>query len=159
VAYGSNMLKERFMVYIGGGLFQGSKKIHKGCTDKSPPEKDKPFLVPYELYFGNESVNYGGSGVAFIDADKSGTTFGRAYLITEEQFFEIQKQEGLNDEWYGRIVEISSEDCDIPHKTFTSQTRRPSNSPCEEYLDIIRKGLSETYPQMRDYSGYLCSRL
>ncbi len=35
-AYGSNMLKERFMVYIKGGEFEGNP--YPGSTDKSEPE-------------------------------------------------------------------------------------------------------------------------
>ena len=34
-AYGSNLLKERFLVYIKGGEFEG--KNYKGCKDKTDP--------------------------------------------------------------------------------------------------------------------------
>ena len=147
VAYGSNLCKERFMTYINGGLFQGIRNLHKGCNDKSPPVREKPFLIPHEVYFGNKASTWDGMGVAFIDADRFGVALGRAYLITEEQFYEIQKQEGLSNEWYGRIVELKCENDNIPHMTFTSNDRHKDNMPSEKYLDIIYKGLCETYPQ------------
>ena len=153
VAYGSNLLMERFLCYIKGGSFRGNDKIYRGCADTSPPLKDKPFLIPYELYFGNESGSWDGGGVAFIDADKPGIALGRAYLITYEQFLDIQRQEGVSDEWYGRIVEIAAGVGDIPHKTFTSLHRRLDNMPNNKYLDVLLEGLCETYPQLRYYGG------
>ena len=152
VAYGSNLCRARFMAYIEGGLFPGNGRTYKGCSDKSPPLQDKPFLVPYEMYFGNEAASWDGMGVAFLDADKPGIALGRAYLITEEQFYDVQEQEGAFDEWYGRIVELHNEAGDIPYKTFTSRIRRPEKSPGKKYLDVIFKGLNETYPQFVLYN-------
>jgi hypothetical protein len=44
-AYGSNLLKERFLVYIKGGTFMG---IHyEGCRDKTEPESLGWMWVPY----------------------------------------------------------------------------------------------------------------
>ena len=84
----------------------------------------------------------------FDDADKTGITLGRAYLITEEQFFDIQKQESPSGEWYGRVVDIACEDDDIPYKTFTGNYRHEENVPSQIYLDTIFEGLCETYPQL-----------
>ena len=149
VAYGSNMLKERFMVYINGGPFRGLRHPYEGCTDKSPPLMDKPFLIPYKFYFGNESKTWNGKGVAFIDVKKPGVTLGRAYLITEEQLLDIKNQEGPSESWYGNVVEIPTGVVgDIPHKLLTSQSRRSANTPANEYLDIIFEGICETYPQL-----------
>jgi len=133
------------MRYITGGLYEGNGKTYEGCVDKTPPLYDKPFLIPYELYFGKESPSWNGGGVAFIDADKPGITLGRAYLITENQFLDIQKQEGS---WYEHIVELINGGDDIPHKTFTGISRYPENSPSKNYMDVIFKGLCETYPQL-----------
>ena len=148
VTYGSSMRKEQLLAYINGGLFRANGKTYRGCTDKSPPLRDKPFLLPFDLYFGNESKSWNGSGVAFIDADTPGVTLGRAYLITEEQFFEIQKQAGASDKWYGKVVELSFGVNDIPYKTFTSKIRRPENKPSKNYLNTFFEGLCETYPQL-----------
>jgi len=143
VAYGSNILRERFMVYINGGCFREYCKSYPGCSDKTPPIKDKPYTLPYERYYGRKSSNWNNEGVAFIDINKLGNTCGRAYLITIEQFNCIQEQEGNNDNWYGCIVEMGCDENDIPYKTFTSRNRHPDNAPSNEYLAIIKEGMKE----------------
>ena len=153
VAYGSNILRERFLVYINGGSFRGSGKSYTGCTCKTPPIKDKPFTVPYELYFGNSSRSWGGKGVAFIDPNKESVTRGRAYLITLAQFEEIQKQEGSSPNWYGRTVQMGCDENKIPYRTFTSKIRHPDNAPSDEYLAVIEEGLQElavVHPNYRE---------
>ena len=149
VAYGSNLCRDRFMIYINGGFYNVNNQTYDGCRDKTPPLKDKPFLIPHELYFGYTSSYWENKGVAFIDADKSGVTLGRAFLITEEQFYDIQKQEGATDDWYGRIVNLVNTDDNIPCKSFTSKKRHKTNIPSEKYVEIISRGLSETYPQLK----------
>jgi hypothetical protein len=147
VAYGSNLLLERFMCYIRGGRFREYSKEYKGCTNRTPPECNKQYMLPYELYYGNKSSTWCGRGVAFIDADKKGECSGRAYLITDEQFYEIQKQEGSSANWYGRIVELGKDENDIPYRTFTSKIRNEDNEPSIEYKQIIEEGLEETRGQ------------
>jgi len=155
VTYGSNILKERFMKYIEGGFYEANGKTYKGCTDKSPPIKDKPYLIPYELYFGNKSKTWNGGGVAFINEDKRGVTLGRAYLITEDQFLEIQEQEGSSDKWYGHTVALHRDFGDFIHVTFTqTQEHREENPPNNNYLKIIYEGLCETYPQLEYIKDY-----
>ena len=148
VTYGSNTLKERFMVYINGGKFRGKGKgtnnaPYRGCRDQTPPLADKPFLIPYEMYYGRESKLWNNGGIAFIDADRPGITLGRAYLITEEQFAEIQEQEGPI--WYQRVVEIAKDADGTPYKTFTGASRYQGNAPSKNYTDIIFEGVCETY--------------
>jgi len=145
VAYGSNLCKKRFMVYIDGGSCPENGKEYEGCANKTPPLDDKPVLIPHELYFGGSSTSWEKKGTAFIDANKFGITLSRAYLITEEQFLDIQKQEGSS---YKHIVELKNGDGEIPYKTFTSETRQPENEPSTGYKSVIIKGLSETYPQL-----------
>ncbi len=140
VAYVSNILYERFMVYINGGKFRNFCKTYCGCTDKTPPIKNKPFTLPYELYFGNQSTTWCGRGVAFIDPCRESSTPGRAYLITIEQFKDIQRQEGTSSKWYGRIVSMGCDECGIPYQTFTSQERHDFNPPSDCYLESIRLG-------------------
>jgi hypothetical protein len=143
VAYGSNILKERFMAYINGGKFRDIEKIYIGCTDKTPPQADKAFTLPYKLYFGGESKTWNDKGVAFIDENTKGETKGRAYLITEEQFNEVQKQEGISENWYGHTIEMGKDENGIPYKTFTSKIRHSDNAPDEKYLEVINEGLLE----------------
>jgi len=150
VAYGSNILCERFLVYIIGGSFRGGKE-YNGCTDKTLPIKDKPFTLPHERYYGNSSSTWGGKGVAFIDPDKKGTTSGRAYLVTTAQFKEIQQQEGDSPNWYGRIVEMGCDENKIPYQTFTSKNRRSENVPSDEYLAVIEEGMRELADAHQNY--------
>ncbi len=93
LAYGSNILEERFLKYIKGGTYQN--KPYQGCKDKSLPLDKRPFRVPYQVYFAGKSRRWNDGGVAFLDpADKISEGLpGRIYLITLEQFQEIQNQE------------------------------------------------------------------
>lgn len=79
--YGSNLLKERFMLYI------------KECNDKTEPSCEKPIIIHHDLYFANSSSRWENKGVAFIKPEKNEkvATLGRMYIITEEQFLEIQE--------------------------------------------------------------------
>jgi len=145
-SYGSNMLYERFMCYIVGGMFAANGKNYLGCTDKSPPRDNKAFIFPYELYFGNESSSWGGSGVAFLDSGKSGDCLGRMYLVTEEQFCEIQSQEGCGINWYNTVLPLGDSN-GWPIKTFTNNVRRPDNKPSQSYLQVILDGMREMLPE------------
>ena len=40
VAYGSNMLYERFMCYINGGQFRDNGRDHEICLDTTPPREN-----------------------------------------------------------------------------------------------------------------------
>jgi len=67
-AYGSNMLKERFMFYITGGFYNG--KRYDGCIDKEKPEDWGYMFVPYRLYFAKRSSRWDKKGVAFLSCEK-----------------------------------------------------------------------------------------
>jgi len=148
-SYGSNLLKERFMHYIKGGVCRFNGSYYDGCTDKSEPIDIRPCLIKHDLYFGNESSKWGYGGVAFLDSNRNekAATLGRMYLITEEQFEEIHEQEGPG--WYDKVLNLGMED-GFPIKTFTHSTLFPKNKPSSEYVDVIKKGLNETYPAMSD---------
>jgi hypothetical protein len=140
--YGSNILYERFMHYIEGGTCRFNGKPYDGCKDKTPPAESRPILIPYEMYFGNKSSRWGGLGAAFLDLKKPAITVGRAYLITEEQFDEVWKQEGPYENWYGKIVELGTYN-GYQVRTFTNANRRPENAPSPKYLEIIEAGMKE----------------
>ena len=55
VSYGSNMLKKRFMCYLTGDLFPGMGRAPKACDNPSEPLNEIPFLIQYNMYFGNKS--------------------------------------------------------------------------------------------------------
>jgi hypothetical protein len=94
-SYGSNLLRERFLCYIVGGKPIGANREYDGCTNKSLPKADKKITIKRELYFAKESGNWEHMAVCFITqkAYENATTLGRMYLITQEQFIEVLKQE------------------------------------------------------------------
>ena len=145
--YGSNLLKERFMYYIKGGVCKFNEKEYASCSDESAPLDDRPINIPYKLYFGNSSKIWKDGGVAFLEPkiNDNETTLGRMYLITEEQFHEINVQEGLV--WYDLILSLGELN-EIPIKTFTHSSMFTKKLPVQKYLKVIEKGISEAYPYL-----------
>lgn len=147
--YGSNINLQRFLCYIKGGECTYNGKIYSGCTNKSLPVREMPKKIPYQLYFGNSSMSWGGSAVAFIVPrfNPFACTLGRMYLITEEQFEEIHMQEGKSHDWYGQVIEFGEKD-GYKIKTFTNAGIRPVNAPGKGYLKAMFEGIKETYTKM-----------
>ncbi|MEX2594659.1 MAG: hypothetical protein WD426_17950 [Anditalea sp.] len=167
--YGSNLLKSRFLCYIGGGTPVGSERTYLGCTDTTLPKADKKITINRELYFAKKSKTWSGGGVGFIkpEFDESINTLGRMYLITRDQFIELVKQEirlvgdlmidfenivkagslVIRDKvWYGRLISLGSED-GYPIFTFTNEIflGNDINPPNDYYLKIMVEGLKESY--------------
>lgn len=94
-AYGSNLLYERFMAYIEGGVPEGSTRRHRGCSDSTPPRAARPCRIPHRLYFAREARSWGGGGVAFVrpDPEPEAAALGRRYLVTHAQLVQILEQE------------------------------------------------------------------
>jgi len=142
-AYGSNLLKERFMFYIKGGMYRG--KPYNGSTDKIEPEDLGLMYVPYRLYFAKKSSMWDNMGVAFLSCKKESNSdyhaVVRLWKISETQFKDIQKQEGIG--WYDKIL-LLGEKKGLEIKTITGCGEAEKQEPCNEYLEIIKKGLKET---------------
>ncbi|MGE8205799.1 hypothetical protein ACQKP0_14680 [Heyndrickxia sp. NPDC080065] len=164
VSYGSNICYDRFLCYIIGEKPTGSDKKEKGCRDQTTPKANEKIEIPYPLYFAKEKSKWGAGGVAFIDYEKLNDhkTYGRMYLITEEQFIDVVAQENdqekinidlqevikngfstINDGWYGRIMYLGVKD-GAPMFTFTSNQQIENatfNVPTSSYLKTIARGL------------------
>lgn len=147
--YGSNLLEERFLCYLQGGQCPYNGKIYKGCKDETPPKAVKPVTIPFEMYYGNHSASWNNSGVSFLDSIQRGQTPGRMYLITEEQFYEIHKQEGSGDNWYNQLIYLGK-DTGFDIYTFTNKIRREECRPDKSYVEVLRRGLIETYPKITE---------
>ena len=155
------------MCYIEGGTPHGSTRAEPGCRDTSQPLDERAVFIPHQLYFSGRSRRWGGAP-AFIDsvADESVQTYGRAWLITREQFIDVVRQENsdpelaidldqaiqdgqlsLRDRGYGLLLHLGDRD-GAPMFTFTSPLpmaeRRPAK-PSMEYLETIVTGLRECY--------------
>jgi len=170
LSYGSNLNKNRFYCYILGGQPPGSAETEKGCKDATLPVKVRGKTIPYEMVFAGTSTRWNNKGVAAIDPKKNHTalTYGRMYLITKDQFFDLVKQENyipLNEKldwtlpnpgeekkllphnWYGKLLHLGEED-GYPIYTFTileDFERVQINPPDRSYIKIIQKGLEETH--------------
>lgn len=155
VCYGSNMLHERFMHYINGGSYEGGGACHDACIDTAEPLAEKPYIIPHNMYFGNNSKSWGDKGVSFLDITAPGEAMGVAHLISRTQFEHIAFQKNgrvpqrLAAEWYNTVKVLGSMDgYDVV--TLTNDGVRPPCSPSEAYLDTLRKGLKEAYTQLSD---------
>lgn len=133
-SYGSNLNYNRFMDYINS------------CDDTTPPIASKQVLINHKLYFANKSCIWENKGVAFIDPkeDKNEVTLGRMYLITKDQFEQIKLFEGSK---YQNKVRLGTYD-GKEIVTFTDYEVNEENLPSERYVEIIQKGLRETYKSL-----------
>ncbi|MCI0724916.1 MAG: hypothetical protein L0338_39025 [Acidobacteria bacterium] len=92
-SYGSNLFRPRFLLYIQGGTVEVTRRGYEGCRDKTPPRADRPLTIDHELFFAGRSEHWQGA-MAFIKPERGvETTLGRMYLITDEQFNQVVRQE------------------------------------------------------------------
>jgi hypothetical protein len=181
-SYGSNCFRERFHCYIRGGRYKGNATEHKGCRDQRLPFDEKNIIINHKLYFAKRSKSWDSGGVGFIglDKDEKERTFGKMYLVTQEQFSDIVKQETkctedieidfdrakkagyievLSNAWYGNVLYLGSER-GYPIFTFTNSANLTEyNKPSESYLETIVKGVITNYSLSPDeIQFYLLSR-
>ncbi len=156
ISYGSNLLTKRFNLYITGGEDKELNIKQVGCLDKTSPKDVIKIQLPYNIYFAKSSSKWGNKGVAFLDVSKSGESYSKGYLITKEQYLEVSKQEGA---WYDNEFYLGEYN-GYPLYTLTSSTKYTNNRPDEAYLDVIRKGLLETYKDLsiKEINNYLLRR-
>jgi len=72
------------------------------------------------------------------------------YLITRNQLEDVSRQEGRGGIWYNNSVKLG-EDSGIEIITITNKSIRPRHNPSDKYLEVIRMGIKETYPDMSDF--------
>ena len=148
--YGSNLSADRFKSYIVGEINPANGIPEKGCTDNSLWTDEKIRTFPGQLYFARSSGKWDDGGVAFVDPDADGTIYMRLYLITHEQFLEVQGQEGA---WYSKRVELGVAEDGNPIYTFTAPYRYRSNPPSKKYRDWIEKALVDECGIRRDVAA------
>ncbi len=173
-SYGSNLLYERFKLYIQGGTAPFIDKNFAGCTNKQLPEDNSGMIIPFELYFSKQSKPWENKAVAFIDSKKdiSKQTWSRIYKITREQFRQVVLQENgllpgepleidfnalekkgsclIGSEgqfrWYGRLLKVGEKE-NLPIITFTAKWDMDDVEPFapgEKYLTTIIRGIKES---------------
>lgn len=174
-AYGSNLYRNRFYLYLQGGNAEYVNKTYSGCSNKSLPAKEGIYSIPYELYFSQKTEIWENKAVTFVKSmpDYRKKTLCKIYLITKEQFLEINQQENServdfktsnidldttrlqrfslagnenNYQWYGRIIYLGERE-GFPIYTFTAKWDDNDidySAPCNNYLTIIIKGLKDS---------------
>ena len=143
--YGSNMSAERFACYIQGGTCKENGKPYYGCSDKTLWSDSCLRDYPGRMYFGQRSGSWKEdgvpNGVAFYDPAQTGVTHMRLYQITRGQLREVQAQEGLSPDWYGRLVTLGVHEDGFPIYTITSEVYHAHNAPSGAYFSLIRDAL------------------
>ena len=142
-AYGSNLLKERFMYYIKGGRYEG--KDYPGCKDKEDPVDLGYMFVPHRLYFAKKSQRWDNEGVAFLNYETEENpkfhSLVRLWKINEDQFDDVHKQEGKS--LYPLKVYLGEKD-GIEICTITGCWLNEENKPSLLYIKKISMGIKET---------------
>lgn len=187
--YGSNLSRERFMIYIRGGSLEvsGHRVTEAGSADRSEPTASEVCRLPYKLLFLGKFEKWEGKSAAFLDLshrEHNLKTICRLYRITKEQFMDVVRQENggvpsknidfnvlrergeldlYPDHPYGRLVYVEEKE-GIPVVTFTftdAWLAKNGNlgEPCGPYLDVIREGLTECGLHAGDAEMYLQARL
>jgi hypothetical protein len=167
VAYGSNLLLDRFACYILGGKPPGGTRRCAGARDPSPPLAEGAQFLPHRLYFAHEARGWQGGGVAFVDPspDPTTQTLGRRYLITREQFVDLLRQENIDPELdlpldldpqgrtrvgdgrYGLVLGLGEFEGHplLACTNSSSVAEAPINPPSKPYLQCVIAGLRETF--------------
>ncbi len=182
-AFGSNLRRERFAVYLTGGPIPGSTtgRIQEGARDTSPPTGDRPFVIERSLLFTGRSPQWGDGGTAAIDSDHNPITptLGRAYRITSGQFEDVFRQENLEPEIlsvdletlaarghldlssrkYGRVDVVGAIDNELV-LTITTPGRPSNLQPAHQsYLEVMAAGLISCHGLSAvEAARYLASR-
>lgn len=179
-SYGSNMAMSRLTCYLAGGCPPGASRSYVGARDPSPPADIRPVALDGCVYFAWESPTWGG-GIAFYDPDASGTSFGRAYLLTLGQLSDLAAQEmhrepgedldltellseGRSVVGAGRYEALHMVGAldDVPVVTFTAPLRSHEvdhNEPTRAYLAHMALGLVEGHGWgVDEVCDYLLSR-
>lgn len=171
-AYGSNLLRSRFVTYLRGGPVPGSGRIQAGSRDDADPRDAAPYQFDQPLIFGQRASGWGGGGVCFVDPDpdpdpgraQPRITSGRAWLVTAEQLSDIWAQENglavgtdldleavmaagsvdVGTGWYRRLLSLGELD-GHPVLTFTCASAPELNPADPSYLGVVGHGLRETW--------------
>jgi hypothetical protein len=162
-AYGSNLSRERFDVYLHGGTPRGASHTYPGCRDAGDPIEDVAGEIGAELTFGGTSQTWGG-GVAFLVPSATATAKARLYLLTIAQVADVIAQENwlepgaveIDDlmldrtstipgsHMYGTVVVLHRRN-GVPVLAVSQDPGTPLNAPSATYLRHIADGLREAH--------------
>ena len=162
-AYGTNLRRERFACYLGGGQPEGALRGYAGCRDTRAPRAEVGLRFPGRLVFGGESSAWTG-GMAFVDPRADGEVWARGYLVTVGQLSDVVAQEirqppgrdlaaglvdvgGRHDLGPGRydvLVSLDRRD-GVPVVAITTSDWPQPAAPAQAYLWSMAVGLRDTF--------------
>ena len=166
VAYGSNLLTDRFKSYILGCGDDAVWGGHRGSADTTLPAGDQQVVVPHPVYFGGHSRRWDGAccfcPVEPLDYDRL-PVVGRAWLVTWGQMVDIVAQEnGLPTSAAtlpdlapepGTAVRVLDGVIDLllgmddidghPACTLASNNLPPAAPPSPSYRQVLAAGMAE----------------
>ena len=90
--YDSNINYERFIYYINGDT-KGKYSTINGCEDKSEPIEERKYIFECPIYFAGNRKRWGEGGVAFLDYEHKGKSYGKLYKLKMNQFKGLLEQE------------------------------------------------------------------
>ena len=167
-AYGSNLLRERFLHYLApaGAPRSSDYGHHLGCVDPAPPLAERHVSIAHRLYFGGHSIRWDGP-VAFvgIDHDAEAACMARAYLISGAQLVDLIRQENraaayewhpthlaaavhehvelpVGDGNYNALLRLPDVEA-VPAVVLTTARAFAAAPPPERYHAVVRRGLLE----------------
>ncbi|MFD4434279.1 histone deacetylase [Nocardia sp. NPDC058497] len=169
-AYGSNMHAARFAYYRRGGTPPGTSHTYPGFRDPTPPAAVTALTLRGCLYFAWQSPVWTGGVAFYADRPAAGWPTGvaaRGYLLTVEQFADLQAQEmyrepgagfdlarvltdgavRLGPGRYETVLHAGTED-GVPILTFTAPWKAETvalQQPSARYLAMIGAGLRESH--------------
>ena len=166
VAYGSNLLTDRFESYILGCGDDAVWGGHRGSADATLPAGDRQVVVPHPVYFGGHSRRWNGA-CCFCPVEPLGDdrlpVVGRAWLVTWGQMVDIVAQEnGLPTSAAtlpdlvpepGAAVRVLDGVIDLllgmddiddhPACTLASSNLPPAAPPSPSYRQVLAAGMAE----------------
>jgi hypothetical protein len=174
VSIGSNTDFERFMRYIAGGNLPNNTREYPPCVDTSEPLASRAVEIDRPLWFGGESLAWGG-GVAHLGCVAGPeVTLGRAYLIKLLQLEHVVEQETrtakvnvvlgdlitngsieiLNAMYYDRVIYLGNLD-GRPMAALATSRPPEYGPPRKPYLARVAHGLCQAGFDPNMVAGYL----
>ena len=179
-AFGSNLLRERFVTYLTGGPVPYSTgRVQAGARDRRPPSAERTVEIDRRLYFAGSSPGWGHGGVAFIGGPTvdERSALVRLWRITWSQFEDVFAQENastaplaidceavtaaggldLLPSRFGRVAPLGPGPDGAPMVTVTapSDAALPSRPADRSYLRVVGLGLMQAFgltaPAAADY--------